>query len=270
MIKGVPKSERCLKVEHRQYLEYWRAAANSRKQDKVPDELMASKVLDELLGQHSNFERGLDVGAGFGRLYYQISHRVTHLTAVEPDVQGIIQCRSAGYDIVLKGSAEQIPVPPSSADLVVCWGVFDMVDQSPALSEFGRVLSNGGSLILTGKNTKYFRDDFLAISAERLALRNGFVQHFVDVPELLSCAKSDGLILSQALVFRRRGDFANGKFEVIKPEDLGDSAPFYEFALRFIRGRASDPVDSRKFSHRYSLVLEEAGKEDGLGSYLGF
>ena len=80
--------------------------------------------------------RVVDVGAGTGKLTRQIRDRGLPVTAVDPSEGMLAQLRTAvpGVPAVL-GSAEQIPLPDDSADVVLVAQAWHWVDPVRAVPE---------------------------------------------------------------------------------------------------------------------------------------
>jgi SAM-dependent methyltransferase len=86
----------------------------------------------------------VDLGAGTGKLtrgLVALGHRVT---AVEPLPE--MRAHIGPPARVLAGSAEAIPLPDASADVIVCAQAFHWFDQPVALREIARVLRPGGRI----------------------------------------------------------------------------------------------------------------------------
>ncbi|WP_127500818.1 class I SAM-dependent methyltransferase [Actinoplanes solisilvae] len=89
----------------------------------------------------------VDLGAGTGKLTRQIRDRGLKVTAVEPSAQMLDQLRSSVPGVpALKGSAEDIPLPDGSADVVLVAQAWHWVEPARAVPEVARVLSPGGRL----------------------------------------------------------------------------------------------------------------------------
>jgi SAM-dependent methyltransferase len=86
----------------------------------------------------------LDVGAGTRGLI-ALGHRVT---AVDPDARMLATLTAATPDVTaaLEGSAEHLPLPDASADVVTAGQAFHWFDRERALPEIRRVLRPGGVL----------------------------------------------------------------------------------------------------------------------------
>ena len=105
----------------------------------------------------------VDLGAGTGKLTRSLVARGHRVTAVEPLEEMLAQLRVAVPDAVaVRGSAEEIPLPDGSADVVTCAQAFHWFDHETALHEIARVVRCGGRLALAW-NT---RDDSQAWVAE--------------------------------------------------------------------------------------------------------
>jgi ubiquinone/menaquinone biosynthesis C-methylase UbiE len=100
--------------------------------------------------------RILDVGCGTGYLLRRLAARcqeAVELTGVDPAPAMIAAARAAAADERLRwvaGTAERLPLPAGSFDLVVSTTSFDhWEDQRAGLAECARVLVPGGRLVLT-------------------------------------------------------------------------------------------------------------------------
>ena len=104
----------------------------------------------------------VDLGAGTGKLtrsLVALGHRVT---AVEPLDEMRAELASVLPDArALAGSAEAIPLPDSSADVVVSAQAFHWFDHDNALPDIGRVLRPGGRIALVW-NSRDDRDPWMA------------------------------------------------------------------------------------------------------------
>jgi ubiquinone/menaquinone biosynthesis C-methylase UbiE len=91
----------------------------------------------------------LDLAAGTGKLTRRLVDRCGSVVAIEP-VEGMrAQLRAVLPDLeILEGTAESIPLPDSSVDVVTVAQAFHWFDAPAALAEIARVLRPGGGLAL--------------------------------------------------------------------------------------------------------------------------
>ncbi|MEP7024565.1 MAG: class I SAM-dependent methyltransferase [Actinomycetota bacterium] len=87
----------------------------------------------------------VDLGAGTGLLTRKLTSRASHVIAVEPDdrMSAVLRARSPEVE-VLKGTAEEIPLPDACADGVFVSSAWHWMDPDRAVPEICRVLRDGG------------------------------------------------------------------------------------------------------------------------------
>ncbi len=91
--------------------------------------------------------RVLDLGAGTGKLTRQIHDRGLDVVAVDPSAGMLAELRRVLPGVPAHaGSAEDIPLPDASVDVVLVAQAWHWVDQERALPEIARVLTPGGRL----------------------------------------------------------------------------------------------------------------------------
>jgi SAM-dependent methyltransferase len=91
--------------------------------------------------------RVLDLGAGTGKLTGVLVDDGADVVAVEPDPAMLGELRKGLPDVVvLKGSAEDIPLPDGSVDAVLSGNAMHWFDMALAGPEIARVLTPGGVL----------------------------------------------------------------------------------------------------------------------------
>jgi len=117
---------------------------------------IADRTADLALTLASAPRRILDVGCGTGYLLRQFAIRcpqAVELAGVDPAPAMIRAAQTAGTDNRLRwleGTAEELPFPEGSFDLVVSTTSFDhWADQQAGLAQCARVLAPGGWLVLT-------------------------------------------------------------------------------------------------------------------------
>jgi SAM-dependent methyltransferase len=105
--------------------------------------------------------RVIDLGAGTGKLTRQIRDRGLSVTAVEPsDGMRAELARAVPGVPSVAGSAEHVPLPDGSADVVLCAQAWHWVDVERAVPEVARILSPGGRLGLIW-NLRDEREDWV-------------------------------------------------------------------------------------------------------------
>jgi ubiquinone/menaquinone biosynthesis C-methylase UbiE len=115
----------------------------------------------------------VDLGAGTGKLTRSLAALGHHVVAVEPVAEMLDQLRTAvpGATAVL-GSAESMPLPDGSVDVVACAQAFHWFDQEAALSEIARVLRPGGRIALVW-NVRDERVPWVADLSDAMVGRTG-------------------------------------------------------------------------------------------------
>jgi ubiquinone/menaquinone biosynthesis C-methylase UbiE len=121
----------------------------------------------------TNARVAVDVGAGTGK-FTRLLHEVgLDVTAVDPDAGMLQQLRSSVPGVAtLEGTAEHIPLPDSSADVVTFAQAWHWVDDSLGFPEVGRVLRDGGTLALVWNfrnNAAGWHELFGEIVSDRVA-----------------------------------------------------------------------------------------------------
>jgi SAM-dependent methyltransferase len=93
--------------------------------------------------------RAVDVGAGTGKLTQQLCAAGVTTLAVEPapGMRKVLK-HTVSRAQVLAGSAEELPLPDGSVDLVAVGQAFHWFDRDRAVPELARVLRPGGRLAL--------------------------------------------------------------------------------------------------------------------------
>jgi ubiquinone/menaquinone biosynthesis C-methylase UbiE len=113
-----------------------------RARPSYPDEAVAWLVERTGLGPGSTV---VDVGAGTGKLTRLLVPSGARVIAVEPIPEMRVKIEGAE---VVDGTAEALPLPDASADVVTVAQAFHWFDHERALPELHRVLKPGGSLVL--------------------------------------------------------------------------------------------------------------------------
>lgn len=112
----------------------------------------------------------LELGAGTGKLTRQLARRDLEVTAVEPSPEMLEELhRQLPEAEAVIGSAEKLPLPDDTFDLVVAAQAWHWFDVRRAAAEAARVLRPGGRLGLVW-NSRDDRVDWVAELSEILDL----------------------------------------------------------------------------------------------------
>ncbi|MDZ7576824.1 MAG: class I SAM-dependent methyltransferase [Candidatus Nanopelagicales bacterium] len=118
----------------------------------------------------------LDLGAGTGLMSAAIRDQGLDVVALEPDermhdVLGTV----VGPDSALIGSAEEIPLPNQSVDVVIAAQMWHWVDPARGLPEVARVLRPGGVFAIVW-NLRDDRVDWVRQHSQRIDLMDTYSQ----------------------------------------------------------------------------------------------
>lgn len=165
----------------------------------------------------TSFEKILDLGCSFGRMYTLLNSFSECIYGVDPDLYAINRAKEYKYEILKVGHAESVPFESNIFDFVFCWAAFDAIPHYLGLSEMNRVLKLNGSALITGKSHDYNENDSLALIAEKNAYAKGFPNKFTDLVALIENAKNLGFNIKHLIVFPKRGDFGELNYIQIDP-----------------------------------------------------
>jgi len=123
----------------------------------------------------------VDLGAGTGKLTRSLAALGHHVVAVEPLPEMLDRLRAAvpGVTAVV-GTAESMPLPDDSTDVVACAQAFHWFDHGPALAEIARVLRRGGRLGLVW-NTRDERVPWVSELSELMVARSKMGRRYPDM-----------------------------------------------------------------------------------------
>jgi SAM-dependent methyltransferase len=114
----------------------------------VLDPIMLSRAL-----AHSP-RKALDVGCGEGRFCRMLKQHGVEVTGIDPTPKLIAAARVRDSEgTYFEASAEQLPFPDESVDLVVSYlTLIDIADLQAGVREMVRVLKRGGALLIANLN----------------------------------------------------------------------------------------------------------------------
>lgn len=122
------------------------AASYEAARPGYPDEAIA--VLADAVGLAAGV-RVCDLAAGTGKFTRRLVELGASVVAIEPVPGMRAQLHGVLPDVeVIEGTAEHIPLPDASVDVVTVAQAFHWFDAGPALEEIARVLRPGGGLAL--------------------------------------------------------------------------------------------------------------------------
>jgi ubiquinone/menaquinone biosynthesis C-methylase UbiE len=127
--------------------------------EKEIEEISQRELINFIEPRHN--ETLFDAGCGTGSNMLLLSSQVRHIVGIDYSQGAVERCRERlrANDIenagVIEGNITQLPFPDSSFDKVLCLSVLQYMDDGEvklALTEFTRILKDGGVLILHVKN----------------------------------------------------------------------------------------------------------------------
>ncbi|MBI1746973.1 MAG: class I SAM-dependent methyltransferase [Acidobacteria bacterium] len=151
---GMPKFTRGLDVDYLDVVEGYRLWADCYDDMRNPLILVEEPIVQEILGSYRNL-RVLDAACGTGRHTAWLArhgHRVTALDrspAMLGKAKEKLQAERLAADFQL-GDIMHLPYGPNRFDMVLCaLAINHVADVRGALTEFARVLSPGGLLVIS-------------------------------------------------------------------------------------------------------------------------
>jgi ubiquinone/menaquinone biosynthesis C-methylase UbiE len=111
-------------------------------------ERMLERVRHDL-GLRDRVQSALDVGCGAGRSTAALQPLAHRVVGVEPAAAMLAHCHAvAPHARFVVGTAEQLPFPPATFDLVTAAGAINYTDVGQSLQELARVLRRTGAIII--------------------------------------------------------------------------------------------------------------------------
>jgi ubiquinone/menaquinone biosynthesis C-methylase UbiE len=245
-----------------QYLEYWKtrtaeAETTTQSQIVIGDKTTTSTqvyyaLLDRLAVAADDVV--LELGCGLGRSFDYLVRRSRQVYGVDISTAMVLTAYNT-YRSVVNGlvvaEAEHLPFLAAAFTKIVCFAVFDALDQTQTLLEMNTLLTVGGDVLITGKNTDYAADDELAYIAEVNARAKGHPNYFTDVAALLQALPILGFSLVNMACYARRGDLATHMISTVAVNQ------FYEYCviLRKVQPANREQCLTLKLSAEYSQTF---------------
>jgi SAM-dependent methyltransferase len=247
------------------YTQYWReAVATPVDGIQIAGEGQVRRMLETMSIESS--DKVLDLGCSYGRLFQVLNHYSDNIYGVDPDGSAVSDASNCAYKEAKIGTCEEIPFEDSYFNHIICWAVFEVVNQEKCLVEANRTLLTGGKFLLSGKNSNYLWTDNAAFTAEKNAYLKGFSQSFTDVKILIGQLSMFGFRLNQLHTFPARGDMAidlNGSQKDLTVLD----EEFYEFVLVLEKTEIVTPSNLAKieeFSFEFSNTCSKKAHESNF------
>ncbi len=245
------------------YTKYWAATVEKSIDGTTIAGVSEAKLYLDLISIEKN-DHILDVGCSFGRMSALLASYSNNIFGAEPDKFAVEKAKEEYYLDVKESYAEATGYSERFFDLVFCWATFDVVDHKKGLIEFNRIIKDGGTLLITGKNNNYLENDILAFQAEKNAFLKKFPNRFSNLDLMLKNLHKFGFKLENLFLFPKRGDFGNMKYEKGNITDVKKKA-FYEYLLIAKKEKSIDKeVTSlneldQDFSDTSSRLAEQGG-----------
>lgn len=91
----------------------------------------------------------LDLGCGVGSNFELLKKYSINCVGLDISAEALGYAKRYPYNSLVQASAEHMPLPDNSVDLVVCADVLEHVDDEKTLDEIHRVLAPGGVVCIT-------------------------------------------------------------------------------------------------------------------------
>jgi ubiquinone/menaquinone biosynthesis C-methylase UbiE len=250
------------------YFEYWKARVDEANQEVGEKEKSVMVKGDTLTSTDFQLEGALhrlvlkskstilEIGCGFGRSLPILSKLCKQVYATDISEKMISIAKETNKSPNIKyliSEAESLNLKSNQFDYILCYAVFDALNQESALKEFNRLLKKGGRLLITGKNFDYAPNDNLAMEAEIAARRKKHPNFFTDVKTIFAHQDDFGFLIISQRFFVKRGDFMKDIFVT----DIPDI--FYEFEL--ILEKTTTYNSSLIFSSKHSKTFLQKQSE---------
>ena len=175
----------------------------------------------------------LEVGCGTGRVL-EIMDQAFGVVAEGCDISSFAidhlkENRPKFADKVRTLDSHGLEVYANDAyDAVVYWGVFELTPQRAHIAEIARILTLGGKVFLSSiKHPKPFEDDEDAQAAHRAYKEKKIPLYLTDPAAFETMANAFGLEVDERVVFERKPDLVDDRFDVDKGGARTFSEAFY-------------------------------------------
>lgn len=246
---------------NKEYTQYWKKSIqNSIDGTIIPGPYEVVQYFKHL--NINNFNTILDLGCSYGRMFETLSSIGNEIYGCDIDPYAAIEAGSFSYKKIETCSSNQLLFTDNFFDFIFCWAVFDVLDQKSTLIEMNRVLKNDSFVLLTAKNSNYFKDDNLAYEAEKNASNKNFPNKFINLKKLINTIEKFGFIIKEIFLFHRRGDIGLVKFHKVENiHDFDDRS--YEFLILLKKKSIIKFTPNCNFSSNYSEIAIKNSTDNG-------
>jgi SAM-dependent methyltransferase len=168
-----------------------------------------ARILARVLGDRGPFDVGLDVGCGTGRSAVALAAHCARVYGVDPSPAMLAEATAHDRVTYREGTAEALPLPDRSVDVVTLAGVLPHVDRTAAARALRRVC-RPGALVVPYDFAVHLEDVVAALDvtlpapsdydhAANLSDVDGFTEHTVgreDVDLTVTAAELAHLLLA--------------------------------------------------------------------------
>ncbi len=231
---------------------------NDEEKDKITNDENVYQVFDLLEVRQD--EKFLDFGCSFCRLYPHVKEQGVEYYGVDIAKSALEQALNLYPELKgnLKVTLEDIiPYEENSFKKLLCFGVFDACIQEKTIQEILRVLEVGGCALITGKNSRYYEDDVMALIAEEKARENKHPNFFTDLEQLIKQLEEKKIKIREVRYFKRRGDTIRNQYVHETPEY------FYEYFMIIEKRKEAVGGSFEQFSYEYSETFKKVKFKQG-------
>ncbi|MCP4308342.1 MAG: class I SAM-dependent methyltransferase, partial [bacterium] len=109
---------------------------------------LASGIIRRLAGIEGRVQSAVDIGCGIGISAKALAPLAAHVVGIEPSKSMLDQAMPMSNVVYRIGSAEEIPLPDQSCDLIAVGSALHWFDQDGFLSEAARIGRDGAVLVV--------------------------------------------------------------------------------------------------------------------------
>ncbi len=220
--------------DNRDYLDFLLKYCDAVEDDALERVPGAKLIIEHLTTLDLKPEmRVLEVGCGTGRVL-EIMKAAFGVTADGCDISSyaiehLKEQRPAFAERVRTLDSHGLEIYPNETyDAVVYWGVFELTPQRAHIAELSRLLKTGGEVFLSSiKHINPFPDDEAAQAALAAYKEKQIPIYLTDPEPFETMAAAFGFEVARRVVFERKNDLVNNKYDVDNGGPRTFSEAFY-------------------------------------------